>query len=287
MKTLLLATDFSENSIDACRYGYDLACLLKAKVVLVNAMIITAEIPQAGFFTLPEGEFDALLQDYTTELQKIKTELAERRIPGSYRPQVLCINDSGRFIDVIKKTAADLQPDLIVIGTHQGGLLSSILIGNHAAQLIDSTGGPLLIVKPGTVFKPIKKIAFATEFENPKQDLEVVYRLIGFAKLLNAEILLAHVSADREKSERLQKTLTEYVLDLSNKTDSPHIFYRLIHNTKTEAGLTWLCEHSQADLLAMAHHSRNLLAEYLTGSHTQKMSKLSALPLLVFPLLDS
>jgi hypothetical protein len=64
MKTILLATDFSESSKDAARYGYALACQIKAKVVIVNAMIIAAEIPQTGFVTWPDEVLYVLLMYY-------------------------------------------------------------------------------------------------------------------------------------------------------------------------------------------------------------------------------
>ena len=287
MKTILLATDFSESSRDAARYGYDLACRIKAKVVIVNAMIISAEIPQSGFVTWPDEEFDALLHDCETEIQKFRAELKARVSPGAYRPKLVCINEAGRLTEVIKKATADLETELAVIGTHQGGVLSRLLIGNHAEQLIDAVTSPLLIVKPGTVFQPLKKIAFATEFKNPEQDLEIIYRLIGFAKLLNAEVLLVHVSDEPENTAGLQKMLAGYQLELSNKAGYPQIHYRLIHNANTEAGLTWLCEHGQVGMLAMVHRSRNVLAEYFGLSHTKKMNKLLALPLLVFRLQDN
>jgi len=284
MKTIILATDFSESSRDAVRFGYRLACFIKAKVVIVNAMIIAAEIPQTGFVTWPDEEFDGLLKDYEVEIKKIKAELEGQVMPGAFCPQVICINEAGRLTEVIKNATVAYNSDLVVIGTHQGGLFSRLLIGNHAEQLMDAATGPLLIVKPGTIFQPLKKIAFATEFKNPEQDLEVIYRLITFAKSLNAEILLAHISDDHENADSLHKTMAEYLLELSNKADYPHIYYRLIYNSKTEDGLTWLCEHGQVDMLAMAHRSRNLLAEYFGVSHTKKMNKLSGLPLLVFPL---
>lgn len=286
MKTILLATDFSESSKDAARYGFDLACRIGARVVLVNAMIIAAEVPQTGMVSWPEEEFDALLQGYETEIQKFKSELAARIAPDAYRPEVLCINEAGRLTEVVKKADETYQTDIAVIGTHRGGLLSRLLIGNHAEQLIDSTDSPLLIIKPGTIFKPIKKIAFATEFKNPEQDLKIIYRLISLAKLLNAEILLAHVSDQHENSAVLQQKIADYLLDLSNKADYPHIYYRLISNAKTEAGLTWLCEHGMVDMLAMVHHSRNIFAEYFGSSYTKKMNKLLDMPLLVFPLND-
>lgn len=287
MKTILLATDFSESAKDAARYGFDLACQIRARVILVNAMIIAAEMPQSGFAYWPAEEFDGLLHDYEAELQQFRLELVTGVTSGAYCPSVQCINEVGRFTDVILKIVAENKADLVVIGTHQGGLFSRLLIGNHAEQLMDTTTSPLLIVKPGTIYQPVKKIAFATEFLNPKKDLEIIYRLVALAKLLKAGVLLAHVTHKPELEDNVKKTLAEYLVELSNKANYPNIYYRLIHNDKTEAGLTWLCEHGQVDMLAMAHHSRNLLAEIFGHSHTKSMNQLSGLPLLVFPLTDN
>ena len=146
---------------------------------------------------------------------------------------------------------------------------------------------PMLVVKPGTVFQPLKKIAFATEFRCAEQDLNIVYRLVAFAKLLNIEILLVHIANPGENPETLHKTLERYLLDLSNKADYPNIYYRLVQNRDMEGGLTWLCDHGQVDMLAMAHRPQNALADYFESSRTKRMNTLLALPLLIFPLIEN
>lgn len=284
MKTILLATDFSASANDAVRYGYDLACRIRAKVILINAMVLAAEVPQSGFVTWPDAEFDGLLEDYTQELKNLQKELESGLALDAYRPPLQCINEVGRFTQVITEAVKNYRADLMVIGTHQGGLFSRLLVGNHAEQLMDAATSPLLIIKPGTAFKNIKKIAYATEFSQPEKDLENIFNLIPLAKLLNAEILLAHVSTANEDQEKLHQTMAEYLVELSNRADYPNIYYRLIPNAKTEAGLTWLCEHGQVDMLAMAHRLRNVLAEYFGHSHTKNMHKLLDLPLLVIPM---
>lgn len=287
MKTILLATDFSKSSQDAARYGYALACEIKANVVLANAMIIPAEILQSGMVTWPADEFDGLLKDGETELKKFKAELEGQTYSNAFKPQVFCTSEAGRFTDVINTITGNFKIDLVVIGKHQGGLLKQLLIGNHAELLMDVTTCPLLIVKPGTDYKPIKKIAYGTEFKNLEKDLDAIFHLTGLAKLFNAEILLAHITGNREDAIAVQQTLADCLLDISNKADYPHIYYRLLNGKTIEAGLKWLCENGQVDMLAMAHRSRNLLAELFENSHTKKMNELSAVPLLVLPMLEN
>jgi nucleotide-binding universal stress UspA family protein len=287
MKTIILTTDFSDSSKDAVRYGYAMARQTRANVVLCNAMIIPAEIQQPVLANWPEQEFDELIADSKSELDKLKTELEATVATAGFKPKLLCVSEAGSVVDVVKGLTTNPDNGLIVLGTHKGGFLSRFLTGNHADMLIDATIRPLMIVRPGIIFKPIKKIAFATEFNNPDTDLKTIYRLIELAKLWNAEILLTHVAGDRQNTASLGKKLADCLVDLSNKADYPHIYYRLISNNNIEEGLAWLCEHGQVDLLAMAHRSRNLFAEIFGSSHTKKMAGLSEVPLLVFPVINN
>ncbi|TWJ00662.1 nucleotide-binding universal stress UspA family protein [Mucilaginibacter frigoritolerans] len=282
MKTLLLTTDFSESSKQAVQYGYDMARQIEANVLLCSAMIVPAEIPQSSFVCWPPDEFDNLIEDCKTDLDQLKKELESTVPPESYKPKVICISKAGRVSDVIKGITENLTIDLIVLGTHKGGVLSGLLVENHTNTLIDNSNQPLLLVKPGTVYKQIRKIAFATEFKNIDNDLNTIYRLIEIAKPLNAKILLTHITNYRDQTDILKKRISDCLIELSNKADYPNIYYRLIDNKNIEDGLEWLCGRSQVDILAMAHKSRNLFAELFERSHTKKMADLSTVPLLIF-----
>lgn len=280
MKTIMLATDFSENSRDAARYGYELARHLRTNVLLCNAVIVPAEVPLAGSVIVQGCEYDMLLEGSVAELDRFKEEL-ERNVPaGGFKPAIRRVSQAGCVTDVIELHTACKDAGLVVTGVHEGGQLSSILTGNHVNQLIDETDTPLLVIPPGTEYQPLRKIAFATEFLNPEQDLKHIYSLITWARLLNAEILLVHVSAE---NAQCGKNLGDYLLDISNKANYPHIYYRLMKNDNVEDGLDWLCKHGHIDMLAMVHQPRNLLTRLFTRSHTSKMTANLRLPLLVFP----
>lgn len=283
MKTLLLATDFSDNSNHAVRYGYDLAKQIKAKVLLCNAITVPAEVPQDGMVSWPMDEYDILFKQSVDELIEQKNELQQSAPLTGFKPKINWTNDSGLVTDVIKNTVAHQEIDMIVIGTHSGGGLSQFLIGNHAHKLIGCTPKPLLIVDEETTFKPIRKIAFATDFMHFDRDLKLIYELIDWAKLLGSEILLAHIVTDHEDSVTLQKSLTDCLLNLSNNADYPNIYYRLISSDHIEKGLNWLCEFGQVDMLAMVHKPRTPIVEIFKASLTKKMADHIRIPLLVFP----
>jgi nucleotide-binding universal stress UspA family protein len=283
MKKFLFPTDFSANAMHAAVYGYNLAEQVKARVILCNAVIIPAEMPQSGMIAWPMEESDILLQDSNAELKRIKSHLENVTREDGYHPTISYLNGSGRVIDIVNHMVDSQEIDLIVIGTHGSSGLSTLLLGNHSRQMIDVVTGPLLLVPPAAPIKEIKKIAFATDFTNPAEDLKCIYSLITLARPLNAEILLTHIHNEKAETPDFQKWVKEFVTDLSNKADYPHIYYRVVKSGNTGAGLDWLCEHGGIDILAMVHRTHNFIDSLFRGSQTQKMAGHIPVPLLVFP----
>ncbi len=282
MKKILIPTDFSANATHAAEYGYNLASILKANIVLCNACIVPAEMPQAGVIVWPMEEYDIIEKETTDELQQLKNRL-EKKDNSSYKPLISLVNEIGAVTDVVDGLIKLYNIDLIVMGTHGTSGLSTLLLGNHSRKMIDATTKPLLLVPAQTKITPVKKIAFATDFKHPQDDLAAIYALIPFAKLLGAEILLTHVYNEKHHSPQFQKWLDDLLVDLSNKADYPNIYYRIVKNSNPENGLSWLCKHGQVDMLAMLHRPHNFFDTIIQGSHTKKMADHISIPLLVFP----
>jgi nucleotide-binding universal stress UspA family protein len=283
MKKLLFSTDFSANGTHAAEYGYNLAKQIKADVVLCNAVTVPAEIPQAGMIAWPMEEYDLLLKDSADELKDLESHLKENDYASGFKPTITTENEAGTVIDVINHIIVAQKIDLVVMGTHGSSALSQFLLGNHSKNMIDNTLKPLLLVPPTARILSIKKIAFATDFKQREDDLATIYDLIPMARQMNAEILITHVNDEKYLSPDFQKWIKQFLTDLSNKADYPHVYYRIIKNANTETGLGWLCEHGQIDMLAMVHRSHNFFDNLLKGSHTQKMARNIPVPLLVIP----
>ena len=279
MKTLLIPTDFSATSKHAAEYGYKLAKQIKASVVLCNSVILPAEIPQAGLVVWPLEEYDVLIEGSTDELKKLKSSLTKNS--EGFKPTVTYINTAGILTDVVSDICATMNIDLIVMGTHGSTGLTSFFLGNHSRNMIEYATCALLLVPPTAVLKPVKKIAFATDFTYPEDDLKSIYQLIPIAKLLNAEILVTHIYNEKQQNAHFKHWLNEFLSELSNKANYAHIYYRLVKDTNTENGLDWLCSHGQVDILAMVHRRHNFLYNFINGNHTQKMARHISIPLLV------
>lgn len=283
MKKILIATDFSANAKYAAEYGYALAKQIKAGIFLCNIVTTPAEMPVAGMAVWSQGESDLLLEDSTDELKRLKAHLEQKDFTETFRPPVDYLSDTGLVREIVNSATADQKVDLIIAGTHGRNGLGAFFLGNHTEDLIESCVKPLLIIPNAAAFKPIEKIAFATDLKHPENDLEQLYDLIKFARMLNAEVLLTHIYDKDDSNMNFAKKIEKFLLEISNKANYSKIYYRVIKHHRVELGLDWLCEHGQIDMLAMVHREYGFFNNLFKGSHTQKMAAHITIPLLVFP----
>jgi nucleotide-binding universal stress UspA family protein len=283
MKTFLFPTDFSADAKHVVAYGYSLARQVKANILICNAIIEPAEIPQTGMVSWPMEESDLLLKNSQHELDILKKYLEDKEETISFNPAINCISEAGSVTDIINNVSHNHNIGLVVAGMHGNSGLGTLLLGNHTSKIIDFVKRPLLLVPPSADITPIKKIAFATDFKNPDYDLECILTLITLARPLNAEILITHIVDEGGHDAEFQHRVDKFMVNVSDKADYPKIYYRAVNAKHTIKGLDWLCDHGTIDIMAMVHRSHNFFNELFNGSHTQKMAKHIAIPLLVFP----
>jgi nucleotide-binding universal stress UspA family protein len=283
MKNIVIATDFSANARHAVEYGFKLAGQLKENVILCNAFMAPAEIPEAGTSVWPQYEYEELFKDSSDELKELEDVLRDSAGRTGFHPLVASVSEDGPVPEIINKVVANQNAHLVVMGTHGSGGPGSFLFGNHSRKMIDAAICPLLLVPPLAAPAPIKKVAFATDFTEPEKDLGAIFQLIPLLKKLNAELLLTHVYNEIEDTNEFKKNIENFLLELSNKADYPNIYYRIVKSERPEKGLDWLCQFGHVDILAMVHRKHSFFDKILTGSHTQKIAGHISIPLLVIP----
>lgn len=282
MQTILIPTDFSETAAHAAEYGYHIAKHIKANVVLCNAIVTPAEIPQTGMAIWPIEEYDEQIKDSQQELNRLKDHLAVKSDKAD-TPLIICKNEAGILTMVVNGIIASQPIGMIVIGTHRTGGIGQFLLGNHTRSMIDGVVKPLLIIPAAAKVATPKKIAFATDFKNQEDDLDTLFWLVSLAKPLHAEILVTHICSEEAHTPALEQKIKEFMVNISNKANYSNIFYRKVTHNQISKGLDWLCDHGEIDMLAMVHRSRNFFENIFKGSHTQKMAGRITIPLLVLP----
>lgn len=282
MKNMLIATDFSDRASNAAHYGYCLARVIKADIILFNVFKVPAKIPHSSHLAWPMEDYTSLNSDSFENLQRLVVKLKGSTKAFGFDPSIRCISETGTIVDVVEDINYQVSIDLIVIGTHGSTGLNTLLLGNNCRLMIEGMYRPLLIIPPEAKFRAVKRIAFATDFKFPKEDIVSFHRLVSLAVLLEAEILIVYIYNENDYSAEFTDWVDRSLIGLSHKSYYSHIKHTSILNSETKNGLDSLCENGQIDILSMVHRPHNFIQSLITGSDTQRMADHISIPLLVF-----
>jgi nucleotide-binding universal stress UspA family protein len=144
MTTILAPTDFSERSVAAVAYAFQLGQRLGAKVQLLHAYSADVTPEQAGYGILPPESL------HRAVLERMREVAAPYERLSSFAEPIVSVGDPRR---AILETAARLEADLIVLGTHSRRGLERLLLGSVAEHVVRESVCPALVVKAG-VWEP-------------------------------------------------------------------------------------------------------------------------------------
>ncbi|QBA64525.1 universal stress protein [Muriicola soli] len=192
MKTFLYATDLSENSISAFHFAVMLSEQLKAKLHVLHVFDMKATFISTVSLTYAKREEIM----YKEQFEKLKEFCKKHH--GLKLPDYITLNvEENSFSSTgILEKAESLNADLILVGTKGSSLIKDIFLGSTATNLIKYSYVPVLAIPLEYESKPIRKIIYATAFE--EADILAIRKLVGLAEPFGAEIKLIHVSTEDE-----------------------------------------------------------------------------------------
>lgn len=280
MKTIIVATDFSKPAINAAIYALHMAKYLKSNITLCHAFFIPADIAAIGH-VWPVYNYGSLLDDASELLDTFANELMQKgkslNTPNTFKPIVEYIAESSRTVQLVNRLADKTQAGLVVLGMSGAGAVTKFLMGSTSRALIENAGLPVLLIPPGYLFRPINKIAFATDLNS--SDIEIVRSLAGFARYFKAELAVVHVNQDAE--EYNPKKADIFLNEVTSKMDYDKIYYREIASSNVNDGLEWLSTYGKIDMLVMVHRHNGFIDRLLKGSFTKRQASRVKMPLLV------
>ncbi|GGI26490.1 universal stress protein [Pedobacter mendelii] len=282
MKKILIATDFSVAADDAARYAIELAHAIRTDTILLNAAAVTTDSPVEILW--PMEDYQTLIKRTDSRLKDLSETLLELMSAASENvnalPKIAIKSDLGSVTELLKKTVEQEGIGLVAMGLSGAGNMKRLILGSSSRDVIDSGDYPVLLISKGMDYKPIQKIAFATDL--CLDDMECIQSIASFAGLLNAELLIVHVIG-RNIDKGMTGRINAFMSELKNKINYDRVFYENVYQVKVEDGLGWLKDHGKTDLLVMVHRRHGFMNDFVSGSHAQKMARQTKIPLLVMP----
>lgn len=273
MRTILAPTDFSTVSNCAVEYAAEFAKHASAKLILFHAYQIHVASPD-GIVAVP-------LEEIQEESIKRLKSLAEklRKKFGKFI-KVEYKNTCGFPVEEINRIATSSNADLIVMGMQGGGYISEKIIGSITTALIKKSNCPVLAIHQGTKFTPLKKIAFACDYQHLNYSV-VLKPLNEIANHFHSEILIVNVVQELEEVSSVEKAVEGIKLNRA-LNEMKHSFHYAINNDIADGITDFIKEHG-IDLVAMVPHSHTVFETLFKKSNTKHMAFQIAKPFLAIP----
>jgi nucleotide-binding universal stress UspA family protein len=156
MKKILIALDYDPSAQSIAEVGYSLARTMDAEVILLHvisdSVIYTSpgHVTIVGFAGCMEAGTTALQEDCKDELKKAANQFLDKSKQHLCDEAIKTIVKDGDCAETILKTAAEVQADIIVLGSHSKKILEKTIAGSIIEAVLRHSSIPLFII-------PLKK----------------------------------------------------------------------------------------------------------------------------------
>ncbi len=268
MKTILIATDFSNASRNAAKYGVELAKALNANVILFNAYNIPR--PATGL-NVGVSKFGVMV---ATD-QKL---LDEADILDPEKSLIESICDEGAAEEAILKIANEREVDFIISGMKGRGKNLKKLFGSTSIALAKKTNIPLIIIPEDAGFKKPLNIVFATD--DLEASKELPRQLTTIIRCFSSKLYVVKVFKNK-KEEWFGVQQQAGKRDIINEV--PDLSYPYPAHINLQHALSGFANEYNADMLIMTPHKHEWLERLFSKSETTGMIFHTKIPLLALP----
>ena len=198
LKSVLIATDFSEASEKPLRHALAIARHYGAKFYLVHV------VSSLGFTLVGPDAVSAAVEADWRDARHLENNLVQSGALASLRHEVIV--RKGDIWEELETVIRQEQVDLVVIGTHARRGLGKLLLGSVAEQIFRHADCLVLTVGPGSFqeapldgTRAIRPFLFATDFS--EASLHAFPYAISSANQFGAKLVLLHVVPEVSMAE--------------------------------------------------------------------------------------
>lgn len=225
MKSILLPTDFSKNSINAINYAMELFKNETCEFYVMNIQKASAFVSDdlmtmSSSATIYQTLIDTAKHSIANIIKGVKEKF------NNPKHKFYSIVDYDNFVDGINQICAARAIDLIVMGTKGASGAEKVLFGSNTVRVMQRCSVPVLAIPDGCKFKGLDKIVFPSNYLSLyiKEELAP---LIYISNLYNSKIDVLHLanksrlSQDQENNRAFLDAcfsgLTHEFVDLEKK----------------------------------------------------------------------
>lgn len=270
MKTLLVATDFSNCASNAMEYALELASILHLEVCAIHAIHPTEGIDNSIYNAI-------YIENYYNSKRDALAHWAENlRNKKEYKNvKVSTLCDVGFLNNVISKYAASHPVELLLMGiTGSTGITG--IVGSTANMIVSKLKVPTLIVPLESRPSKGPVVTLATDFstELSSEDVHILKEVIRAFDTPELHVLNVMDKSDISPVITGEKTLKELFKPVS-------LDFNYISNSSTTDGIMDFVENNKTDILCVVKHHHNMLYRIFNRSTVNQVMNKSIKAILV------
>jgi len=277
MKTILYATDYSENSVAALKYARNIAQQMGVRLVVTHVFDYPTVLGMEGL-----DEPFPHLEETAFKQHRLKLEeFCEEHLGSVWKAPDVQLQpvEHPSVIKGILSTAEQWHAQMIVVGTKGESALREIIMGSTTKQLIEKAPCPIMAIPSDASYMPPKTIVYATDFE--EEDIYAIRKLAEMGKTFEAEIKVVHISTENEYEGETQMEWFKEMLEQKVSYDKME-FKLFFSDTILESLRTYL-EDIDADMVVMLEREKkSIFKKWFGSSLVKKMESYGEIPLLSF-----
>lgn len=271
MKTILLPTDFSENSLNAMRYAMELFKEDKCKFYVLHTYTPVVYDPQIFMIE----KFDYVLEGVEESLDTVVQQLKKNAGKNHSFQKIASFN---LLISAINEIVTDKEIHMVVMGTKGATGAREILWGSNTVHALKNISCPLLIVPEKYTYKRPKHILFPSDFHlnYPLKILEVVKDI---CLTHESQIHILHVLMNKldHETTNSKKLLAQALKDVQHK-------FHTIEGKNLVKAIMEFEKDFDIDLLVMVNNKHSFFRNLLFSSPVEKFGFRNENPFLVLPI---
>lgn len=196
MKSILLPTDFSKNSINAIKYAVELFKNDVCEFYIINIQKASSFVSD-DLMTMTSSAtvYHTLIDIAKKSINNVINELKETYNNDLH--EFYSIVDYDNFVDGINQACETRKIDLIIMGTKGASGAEKVLFGSNTARVMQRCSTPVLAIPDGCKYNGLDKIAFTSNYsiKYSKEDLQPLFDI---SNLYKSSVHVLHVTTEEE-----------------------------------------------------------------------------------------
>lgn len=276
--TILLPTDFSENSRNAIAYALRLYSREDCHFILLHVYKVNEYDESSRLTPIPAPQvMEKAGQNIHQRLKQMSDDLKTASPNQEHQFSYVAANKPlvGTVREQIKKHGAEL----VIIGTQGHTGSSEVVYGSNTANIMEEIQGcPILAVPANVKFRKPEEIVFAHGFKAELTPNDLNF-LIGLSQKFKAPIRILHIAEEGGLTEQ-QKQNKKWIRDHFKEQNVEYTFHSL-EFLSIPLGIYSFTESRGSDMIAFINKKHSFLENLLFDPLYQNLAHFSKVPVLI------